>query len=164
VANIRVTLDQRADLTPGAKYYYLEKQGIPLRIEIGPRDLKQDIVTIVRRDTLEKQNCKIKEVVTFTQNLMEKMMEELRDKAWRWMYENVHKVDNLEEAKQLLEKKAGVVEVLWCGNRDCGIKLEEETNARVLGIPSDQKEKVIDGKCLSCEQKATNIVRVAKAY
>ena len=70
----------------------------------------------------------------------------------------------LEETKQLLAEKTGVVEVLWCKSRDCGLKLEKETNARILGIPLDLEERMIDGKCISCGRKATHIVRVAIAY
>ncbi|MCK4953498.1 proline--tRNA ligase [Candidatus Bathyarchaeota archaeon] len=164
VANIKVELDLRADLTPGAKFYYWERRGVPIRVEIGPRDVKQNEVTIVRRDTLEKQNCTIGEVTTVIRTLTEEIMEDLRGKAWRWMRDNVRRVDSLEETKQLLAEKTGVVEVLWCKSRDCGLKLEKETNARILGIPLDLEERMIDGKCISCGRKATHIVRVAIAY
>jgi prolyl-tRNA synthetase len=161
---IKVELDLRTDLTPGAKFYYWERRGVPIRIEIGPRDVKQNEVTIVRRNTLEKQNCLIEEVAPTMRTLIEEITEDLRRKAWKWMCDHVRRVDSIEEAKQWLIEKKGVVEVLWCHSRDCGLKLEEETNARILGVPSDLEERVIDGKCISCGRKATNIVRVALAY
>jgi len=161
--NISVELDMRPDLTPGAKFYFWELRGVPIRIEIGPRDLKQKEVTIVRRDTLEKQTCKTDKVVAFVKKTMETMTKDMQEKAWKWMNEHVYRVDKLEEANRLLKKRAGIVEVLWCGNEECAHKLEEEVNARVLGTPVDLKEKVT-GNCVVCGKKAKDIIRVAVAY
>jgi prolyl-tRNA synthetase len=162
-ADIRVELDLRADLTPGSKFYYWELRGVPLRIEIGPRDIEKNEVTIVRRDTLEKQTCKTDELVKVVRGLMGQMTSDLREKARRWMRGCVYRVDSLPEAIKLLEKRAGMVEVLWCGKAECGHELEGEVKARVLGVPEDTEEKV-DGKCVVCGQKAENVVRVALAY
>jgi len=162
-ANIRVEVDLRADLTPGSKFYYWDLRGVPIRIEVGPKDIRKDEATIVRRDTLEKKTCKTSRLVTTIQELMNKMMEDLRLKAWEWMNKRVHRVDNLEEAKKLIAKREGIGEVLWCGKVECGHKLEETAEARVLGVPMDAKEK-IDGKCAICGKNATSIVRVAIAY
>jgi prolyl-tRNA synthetase len=162
-ANIRVELDLRGDLTPGAKYYYWELRGVPMRIEIGPRDLKNNEATIVRRDTFEKQTCKIAELVTVVEKTLEAMTKDMREKAWKWMNEHVYRVDTLEEANRLLQKRAGIVEVAWCGDENCGHKLEEQVNARVLGTPEDLNEKVT-GNCVVCGKKAKGIVRVAVAY
>ena len=162
-ASFRVELDARDDLTPGAKYYYWELRGVPVRIEIGPRDVKQDEVTIVRRDTLEKQTCKMDKLVTVVRGLMAKMMEEMRQKAWQWMNAHVRKAGNLEELKELLKRRVGIIEVLWCGEAECGHKLEEEADARILGTPEDVKEK-ITGKCVVCGRKAASTLRIALAY
>jgi len=162
-ANISVELDLRPDLTPGAKYYYWELRGVPIRIEIGPRDVKQKEVTIVTRDTLEKQTCKTDRLVAVVKKTMNAMSQDMREKAWQWMNQHVNRVDKLEEANRLLKKRAGIVEVPWCGNEDCGHKLEEEVNARVLGTPEDLKVKV-SGNCVVCGKKAKDIVRVAIAY
>jgi prolyl-tRNA synthetase len=162
-ADFRVELDNREDLTPGAKFYYWELRGVPVRIEIGPRDVEQKEVTIVRRDTLEKQTCKVDELVSVIRNLLKTMSEDLRKRAWQWMNQRVYRVKSLEEAHQLLQRKAGIVEVLWCGKAECGHKLEEEVNARVLGIPIDLEEK-IGGNCVICGKEAKTMVRVAIAY
>jgi len=162
-ANIKVKLDPRADLTPGSKFYYWDLRGVPIRIEVGPKDIMQNEATIVRRDTLEKQTCKINKLVITIPELMNIMMEDLHLKAWEWMDRRVHRVDNLEEAKKLIARRAGIVEVYWCGNVECGHKLEEAIGARVLGVPMDVEEK-IDGKCTTCGKDAISIVRVAIAY
>ncbi len=162
-ADIRVEFDQREDVTPGAKYFYWELRGVPVRVEIGPRDLKQNQVMIVRRDTMEKQACKMDDAPKAVQDLIRTMMEDMRMKAWQWMNERVHRVSDLNEAKRLIKRKAGIVEVLWCGNSECGHKLETETEASVLGTPEDLKEKT-KGNCVICGKSAEDILRIAVAY
>ena len=159
----KVALDLRGDLTPGNKFYYWELRGVSIRIEIGPRDLEKGEITIVRRDTLKKQTWKMEEVTAAVQRLTEEMTNDLKENAERWMKERIYRVDSLSEAKRLLEKRAGIVEVPWCGKDECGHRLEEEVEARLLGTPEDSREK-IDGKCLVCGEKAVNVVRVALAY
>jgi len=161
--DVRVEIDKRADLTPGAKYYYWELRGVPVRVEIGPRDLKQSQVTIVRRDTMEKQTCKADEAAKAVKDKLKAMMEDMRLRAWQWMNEHVHRVGDFEEAKRLIRRRAGIVEVLWCGSAECGHKLEAETEASVLGTPEDLKEKV-KGICVVCGKEAEVILRLAIAY
>lgn len=160
---IRVEIDKRGDLTPGSKYFYWELRGVPIRIELGPRDLKQDQVTIVRRDTLEKQTCKTTELMNVVTKIIDSMLADMKQKAWQWMNEHVHRVDSLEEAKRLLKRRAGIVEVAWCGRDECGHKLEEDVEASVLGTPEDLKEKV-KGNCVVCGKKAENFLRAAISY
>jgi prolyl-tRNA synthetase len=162
-ANISVEVDSREDLTPGSKYYYWELRGVPIRVEIGPRDLKQGVATVVRRDTLEKQTFKTETITEDIAKLMNTMTDNLREKAWQWMNAHVYRVNQFETAKKLLRKKAGIVEILWCGNPECGHKLEEEANTRVLGTPVDFEEKV-SGNCVVCGKKAKEIMRTAIAY
>jgi prolyl-tRNA synthetase len=162
-ANVRAELDLRTDLTPGSKFYYWELRGIPIRVEVGPRDVENNEATIVRRDTLERQTCRMDELVAVVQELGEKMTRDLRRKAWQWMEDRVHRVGSLEEARRLLRRRAGIVEVLWCNRAECGHRLEEEVEARVLGVPIDTKEKV-EGKCVVCGRKAEHVVRAAIAY
>ncbi|HEY4674558.1 MAG TPA: proline--tRNA ligase [Candidatus Bathyarchaeia archaeon] len=160
----RVDVDLREDVTPGSKYYDWELKGVPIRVEIGPRDIERNEATVVRRDTLEKRTCKRGELTEFLNTTMGKMAEDLKQKAWQWTEEHVHRSENLEEAKALLTKRAGIVEVLWCGDEECGHKFEEETvNARVLGTPEDKNEK-IEGTCVICGKKAKTMARTAIAY
>jgi prolyl-tRNA synthetase len=159
----RVEFDLRGDLTPGNKFYYWELRGVPIRIEIGPRDLANGVVTIVRRDTLKKETWKMDDITAAVQKFVEEMTDDLKANASKWMRERVYRVNSLAEAKRLLEKKAGIVEVPWCGKDECGHSLEEMVEARLLGFPEDSTKK-IDGKCLVCGEKALNIVRVALAY
>jgi prolyl-tRNA synthetase len=162
-AGYRVELDMRGDLTPGNKFYYWELRGVPIRIEIGPRDLANGVVTIARRDSLKKQTWKMDDVVSAVERLAEEITGDLRTNAAAWMKERVYRVNSLGEAKTLLKRRAGIVEVAWCGKEECGHSLEEAVEARLLGFPEDSTEKV-DGKCLVCGEPANNVVRVAQAY
>jgi len=162
-AGISVELDQRPDLTPGAKYYYWELRGVPIRVEVGPKDMKENQATIARRDTLVKQTCKTSDLVNVVKETLKAMMEDMKQRAWQQMNEHVHRVNSLEEAKRLIKRRAGIVEAGWCGNSECGHKLEEELNANVLGTPMDLKEKFKD-TCVVCGKNAEDILRIAIAY
>jgi len=159
----RAEVDLRENITPGSKYFDWELKGVPIRIEIGPRDMEKNEVTVVRRDTLEKQTCKQQELIEFLNRLTEKMTADLKQRASEWSQQHVYHAEELEEARKLLQKHSGIVELMWCGKTVCGHKLEEITNARVLGIPEDSKSKII-GKCVICGEKANELVRTAVAY
>jgi len=159
----RTEVDLRENITPGSKYFDWELKGVPIRIEIGPRDMEKNEVTVVRRDTLEKQTCKQEELFEFLNRLTEKMTADLKQRARQWTQQHVYHAEELEEARKLLQKHLGIVEVMWCGNTACGHKLEEITNARVLGTPEDSKAK-ITGQCIVCGQQANEMVRTAVAY
>ncbi len=162
-AGYRVELDIREGLTPGNKFYYWELRGVPIRVEIGPRDLDNGVVTVVRRDTLKKQPLKRDEMVSGIQNLMTEMANDLKTNAETLMQQRIYRANSISETKTLLKRKAGIIEVPWCGKDECGHKLEEILEARLLGFPEDTKSKV-EGNCLVCQEPAVNVVRVALAY
>jgi len=159
----RVEIDQREELTPGSKFFYWELRGVPIRIEIGPKDVEKKQIILVRRDLFKKEACKISDLPSRLPQLIDMMSIELREKAWKWAKERVYRVDSLEKANELLRNRAGIVELLWCGEEECGHELEERVNASLLGTPVDIKEKIV-GKCLVCKKKASNIVRLAITY
>lgn len=162
-ADVSVEVDHRVGLTPGSKYFYWELRGVPLRIEIGPRDMKQEAVTVVRRDTLEKQVCKLTDIVATVKKALKNMTGDMSERAWQWMNEHVHRADSLEEAKRLLKNRAGIVEVAWCGDDECGHKIEQDTEASILGTPEDSEETA-KGNCVVCGKKAKAILRTAITY
>ena len=161
--NFRVEVDWREEITPGAKFFYWELRGVPIRIEIGPKDVQKKQVILVHRDTFEKEACKISDLPFRVPQLINEMSMELREKAWKQMKKRIYRVADLEKANQLLKKRAGIVELLWCGDAKCGHELEEQVNATLLGTPVDVKKK-IEGKCIVCGRKASGLVRLAIAY
>ena len=163
LGGFKVEVDSREAITPGSKYFDWELKGVPIRLEIGPRDIERSEVTVVRRDTFKKQICKRIELTQFLNTLADTMTDELRQRAWKWTEQHVRRTASLEEAKALLERHAGIVEAPWCGKSECAHKLEEATNARVLGTPEDIEWKA-EGKCAICGERAETIVRAAIAY
>jgi prolyl-tRNA synthetase len=159
----RVEVDLREDITPGSKYFDWELRGVPIRVEIGPRDIERNEVTIVRRDNLTKQICKRNELPELVNSIANVMTNDLRQRAWEWTNQHFHQAKTLEETKGLLEKHAGIVEVPWCGKAECGHKLEETANVRVLGTPEDAEEET-KGMCVVCGEKTEIVVRTAIAY
>ena len=159
----RVETDQREDLTPGAKFFYWDLRGVPFRLEIGSKDVQKDQVIVVRRDTLKKEAYRTEDLSSQLSLKLEQMTIELREKAWKWMRSKLYRVNSLEKASKLIKKRAGVIELSWCGADECGHKLETSINASLLGVPADIKEKV-EGKCVVCNRKAAKIVRMAVAY
>jgi len=150
---LRCYLDER-DKTPGNKFYDWELKGVPLRVEIGPKDIEGGAVSIALRDGVKKK---------IDRNELSKLMEELREyderlyeKAEKFMMENIKKVESIDEID------ASIVEIPWCGREECGVKLEEETEMKSLGVPYPYEE--CHGKCASCGMDAKSWLRMARTY
>ncbi|RLE78971.1 MAG: proline--tRNA ligase, partial [Thermoprotei archaeon] len=161
----RVVLDDRRDITPGEKYYYWELRGVPLRIEIGPRDLKQKEVTLVRRDTFKRVSVSKESYLKVLEETLNKIHCTVRERAYAWFNIKFHKARNLKEVWEILEERKGVVEVPWCGNDECGLKLEEEVKGNVLGYDINEDKSAVKGeKCIICGKDAEHWIRVARRY
>ncbi len=157
----RVKLDDREDLTPGKKFYDWESKGVPLRIEVGKKEVSEATVTIARRDTRERTKVRKEEMDKALRDVAKAMEEDMRKRAWDWMRSRIKRAESLEEAKRLVEQRY-VVEVPWCGSNECGLRLKEEVG-QVLGFPLD-KDYRADGKCVVCGSRARAWLRISKSY
>ena len=162
-AGLRAMLDDRPDMTPGEKFYYWERRGVPIRVEIGPRDVEKKQATVVRRDTLERTEVSLEQLVGAVRKLMARLTEDLRERAWAWMRERVRPARTTEEARSVLEQQGGVVELPWCGDDDCGLEMEAQVDARVLGTPEDVEPEPT-GPCPICGREAKTVLRLARTY
>lgn len=162
-SGVRSILDDRAGLTPGSKYFEWELKGVPIRLEVGPRDLERATVTLVKRNTLERRVCRADGAAEAVREAMEEMERELRERAWGFLRERVHRVERLDEGKAVIDKRSGVVEMPWCLSAECGLRVEGELNASVLGSPV-KGEVEVDGGCVVCGKRAETLIRVAKTY
>ena len=162
----RVKLDDREELTPGSKYYYWELRGVPFRIEIGKREVEGEELTVARRDLGKRVKVKKSELDQKLKEMSEEFLENIKKKAWEFMESRIKYTEDLEEAKRLVEERY-VVEMPWCGDKECGLKIDEEVG-RVLGIPLDKdfrlNGKIEEKKCPVCGKPAKAIIRVAKTY
>jgi prolyl-tRNA synthetase len=157
----RVKLDDRDYYTAGWKFNDWEIKGVPLRIEIGPRDIKASQVILARRDTLEKFSANMKDLERAVIDTLESIQSNLYLKAERFLKENTRKASNIKELKELLEKKRGIIQVGWCGMRRCEDKIKEETGGKITNLPlqADRFEK-----CVICNMESKMTANVAKSY
>ncbi|BAW31141.1 MAG TPA: proline--tRNA ligase [Methanothermobacter sp.] len=156
---LRVKLDDR-DIRAGRKYYEWEMKGAPLRIEIGPRDLKKGVVTIARRDTKEKIEIKLENLEEKIEEILEDTTKTLREEAWKKMQENIRTAKNLKEAKKIIEEKKGIISLPWCGDEECGKNMEEKIKVDILGITETKKKS----SCINCGKEANYKAFLAKTY
>lgn len=155
-------IDSRENYKPGFKYNEWELKGIPIRIELGPKDLEKNSVILVRRDTNEKQVVKISELDAKIKTTLEQIQENLFKKAKKLLYDNIVDVNTLTElTKAIADKKIALTPL--CKSRECEENLKFKTNgAKVLNIPDSQPKK--QGKCVICEKKAEYFAYVGKSY
>lgn len=159
---IAVTVDDRAEYTPGWKFNEWELKGVPIRIEIGPRDIKQKQVTLVRRDTSERMVIRKEESATRIDELLKEIQTNLFDKAKEGLDENITTVKTYDEFKETLKEKGGFIRACWCANSTCEERIKEETGATIRLIPFE-KERLF-AKCVRCGEEAKQVVYFARAY
>ncbi|MFD2566537.1 proline--tRNA ligase [Pseudotenacibaculum haliotis] len=159
---ISVKFDNRDTFRPGAKFAEYELKGVPVRIAMGNRDLENNTVEVARRDTLEKQTVSQDEVVDFVEGLLEKIQDNLFNKAISYRDEHITKVDTFEEFKEVIENKGGFVSAHWDGTIETEDKIKELTKATIRCIPNDAKEEA--GACVLTGKESSKRVLFAKAY
>ena len=157
-AGVRVQLDT-SDERPGAKFYKWEMKGVPLRLEVGPRDIDKGVVTLARRDGVKKAVPMVG-LVESLQKEAEELQSAIFAKARQFAESKVLEVATIAEAKQQTE--AGVALVPWCGAVDCGHQLEDQVGANMLGAP--QYQTFSDAACAVCGKKSTGRTYMAHQY
>jgi prolyl-tRNA synthetase len=161
-AGLKVILDDREEYTPGWKFNEWELKGIPIRIEVGPKDVANKQVIAVRRDTFEKIVVEDKGMVKKINEILESIQKNLFDKAKKQLESNIFTVNTYEEFKNILENKGGFIRACWCLNPKCEEKIKEETKATVRVIPF--KNEDIFSNCIYCGKEAKVVAYFAKAY
>jgi prolyl-tRNA synthetase len=161
-AGLSVVLDDREQYTPGWKFNEWELKGVPVRIEIGPRDVRNRQVTVVRRDTSEKSTIPEADVVTKTKMLLETIQSDMFQKASRALKESIHDARTFDELKQVVENTGGFVRACWCSDMACEDKIKEETGATIRVVPL--RNETVFGACVRCGKTADKVVYFARAY
>ena len=157
-----VKLDDRDFLTPGRKFNEWELKGVPLRLEIGPRDIRQGQVVLVRRDTSMKRAAKTIEVVAEVGRELDDIQRSLLARATEAMKASITGAKSFEELKGTIAKSGGVVQAPWCGYVECEERVKAETGAKIVNIPLDQPEQV--GECVVCGRKGQVVANFARSY
>ena len=160
---VRVMLDDRDTQTPGWKFNEWELRGVPLRLEIGPKDLEKSQVVLARRDTREKSFVPMEGLAAHVEQLLATIQKALYDRALAFREEHTSSTDSYDEFKQLLEGRPGFVIAPWCGSAQCEAEVKAETQATIRNIPFTSP--AANGKrCLKCDRPAEAHAWFAKAY
>ena len=160
-AGLRVSLDER-DKSPGWKFAEAEMRGVPVRVEIGPRDLAEGKCVLVRRDTREKLVVEIANVAEEVSKLLEQIHNDMFARAKAHLESHISDAFTYDEFKDAVENKPGFIRAMWCGDEACELKIKEDTTATSRCMPFEQ-EKISD-VCVCCGKPAHKLVYWGKAY
>ncbi|TVY10621.1 proline--tRNA ligase [Paenibacillus cremeus] len=161
-AGVRVKVDDRPDQSPGWKFNEYEMRGIPVRVELGPRDMENGQVVLVSRITGEKRIVRQDQFVEEVQKLLTETQQEMYDRAKRFRDECMTEADTLDDMKSFLEQKRGFALSGWCGSDACEAQVKNETGATSRNIPFNTDVK--KSKCLVCGDDAKHTVLFGRAY
>jgi prolyl-tRNA synthetase len=159
---VRVKVDDREGYRPGYKFNEWELKGVPVRLELGPRDLDEGQVTMVRRDTLVKGPIGLGAVAVHVRSTLADVQRSLRDQARAFTEEHTTRPSSYEEMRAFLEASGGFAVAPWCGRFECEVKVKEETKATIRFLPMDPSTP--DGPCIVCGQGAADEATWARAY
>ncbi len=160
-AGIRARVDD-SNKRPGFKFAEQEMRGIPLRLELGPRDLEAGKCLLCRRDTREKLEVSLEEAPARAAQLLPQMQKEMLERARKHLEEHTWTARDYEEFKQIFAEKSGFVRAMWCGERACEDKIKEELSVTSRCIPFVQEE--LSDTCVCCGKKAKHMVYWGRAY
>jgi prolyl-tRNA synthetase len=160
-AGLRVTLDER-DERPGWKFAEWELRGVPLRLEIGPRDIEKSQVLIARRDTREKLGVPMDGLAVRLRHLLDDVQRTLYERALAFRDAHTQRVERYDEFRQVLEGRPGFVIAPWCGSADCEAAIKADTQATIRNMPHDGD--VPSGSCVRCDKAASTEAWFAKSY
>ena len=160
-AGISVQLDD-SEKSPGWKFSDQEIKGIPLRVEIGPKDIEEGHAVVVRRDTREKITVGLDEIAERIPEIMDQMQNDMYNRALKFRDEHTYDATTYDEFKDTIANKPGFVRAMWCGDEACELKIKEDTTATSRCMPFEQHK--LSDVCVCCGKPAKAMVYWGKAY
>lgn len=160
-AGLRVKVDD-SDKNPGWKFSEQEMRGIPVRVEMGPRDIEAGQAIVVRRDTREKIVVAIEELAAKLPEILDIMQREMLERARAHRDEHTYVAKNYDEFKDIVANKPGFIKAMWCGEQACEDKIKEDTTATSRCMPFEQES--LSDVCVCCGKPAKKLVYWGKAY
>jgi prolyl-tRNA synthetase len=159
---IRVMLDDRDTYTPGWKFAEWELRGVPVRLELGPKDLEKSQAVVVRRDTREKRPVALDSLPEQLPSLLDEIQRSLFERAVKFREDHTSRTTSYEEFRQIMEGRPGFVIAPWCGSAACEAEIKAETQATIRNLSLE--ETPASGPCLKCGTSAKTDAWFAKAY
>ncbi|MCH8300602.1 MAG: proline--tRNA ligase [Candidatus Marinimicrobia bacterium] len=161
-AGVTYKIDDRKNYTPGWKFNEWELKGIPLRIEVGPRDVKENQLVMVRRDLSEKVIKQVEGIGEESRKILDTIQKDLFEKAKTFRADNTKKISSYDDFKEFYKSGGGFAESRWCGSPECEQEVQEETKATIRVIPFEQPGG--KGSCIKCGKESETLVVFAKSY
>jgi len=161
LSDLRTYIDWDDQKSPGWKFSEWEMKGVPLRVEVGAKEVNSQVLTTVCRDGGKKESVQFSDIREFVDKILEDMHNNLLQLHKEFTLNNINQVSNYDEFKSVLGAKGGFISGAWCGGRGCEDKVKEDTSATIRVVPFEQKEI---GNCVVCEKKGIKYVLWAKAY
>lgn len=163
-AGIRLKFDDREEYSPGWKYNQWEMKGVPVRIELGPRDLEKNQALLVRRDDGSREAVAISDLPVRLPALLEEMQADLYARALRFRQENTHSASDYREFLENMEKRRGFFLAAWCGSGQCEEQVKTDSKATIRCISLEDEPAGAADYCLVCGEKAAHRVYFARSY
>jgi len=160
--NYRMEIDVREQVSPGFKFNDWELRGVPVRIELGPRDIEAGKCVVVRRDTLEKIEVELNELHTKLQEILDEIQKNMFEECKQRVINKTTTATNLEEFVKNINENQGYVKTMWCGDEECENKIKELTGAHSRCIPFEQEH--ISDTCVCCGKKADKMEVWGRQY
>lgn len=160
--NFRVKIDV-SEKSPGWKFAEQEMRGIPVRVELGPKDIEANQCVVVRRDTREKQIVSLEELNEKLSEILETMQADMLAKAKSFLESHISDAHNYEELKEAAATKPGFIRAMWCGDEACELKIKEDMTVTSRCMPFDDQEQIA-ATCVCCGKPAHKLVYWGKAY
>jgi prolyl-tRNA synthetase len=160
--SLRVHLDQRAEVSPGFKFNHWEMRGVPLRIEIGPRDIKANKLSLVTRHNGAKETIGLTKVAAEIEKKLAAIQVAMLDRATAFRDEHTSTVESYDDFKKTIDTKMGLIRAGWCGDAKCEQDVKQETKATIRILPFDQKS--MPSMCMHCGKEAKHLAIFARAH
>ena len=160
-SGFRVKMDD-SDKSPGWKFSEQEMRGIPIRIELGPKDMEAGKCVLVRRDTREKIECALENAAETAAELLKTIQKDMFERAKKHQQSHVTDVTSYDEFKDAVEHKPGFIRAMWCGDVECENKIKEDTTATSRCMPF--KQETLADTCVCCGKPAAKMVYWGRAY
>jgi prolyl-tRNA synthetase len=161
-AGIRVVLDDNERTRPGEKFYKWEMFGVPLRIEIGPREVDKKTVTLVRRDTFKKMQVEYQFLQTYIKDLFVEIFKTLKEKSWKKLENEIRDAYTIDELEKYMDQRK-IVRVNWCGEPECASIIKDQVAGEIRGTKWDMPEHSTE-KCITCKEDGKYVAYVSRTY
>ncbi len=162
-SGIRVHIDSRDHYTPGWKFNEWELKGVPIRMEIGPRDISSGSAILVRRDSGKKESIKFEDVANLVQAALEDIQRVMLERSAAKLKEQTSEASTFEELTEIIDHKGGFVGAFWCESPECETRIKEKTGADIRVIPLDKTQNK-RSNCIICGKETDSFVYFARAY